>query len=81
MSEVVAINRASDLANLARNMRELADDIESGKLKPRTLIVVMDERETSTLTKDVYGYVPRPTDEIGMLVWAQHKVLERFAEA
>lgn len=73
---LVKIQRASEPQNLATQLRSLADRIENGEQPARTVVVIIDDRESGDLIREVYGYRPRVSDELGMLEFTKSLVWE-----
>lgn len=58
--------------NIPEKLRELADDIASGRQRARTALVVVDDGEVGgEITSLCFGHRPRKFEVMGLLEFAQ----------
>lgn len=62
-------------ANIPEKLRQLANDIESGKYTPKTIIIVQDLEDG--IDSQCIGYRPRYSATMGLLEYAKCMFYER----
>lgn len=77
VSKVQSISPEEHPDSIAIALEDLSSDIRSGKVKVKTLVIVIDNAQDQTVHVRTVGYRPRKSNVIGLLDYAKHRVYEQ----